>query len=346
MVGHAPGPQGEFERAGERVGAEENREVPRRPAAGEHRSGDLGSDTLGLLESRAIEHDPHRRARPCGGDESFVLPPGVVGDQAVGRPQNIRRAPVVVLQLHDLRGGIVPLELEDVANARAPPSIDRLIGIAGHGEMRVFDRQATEDRILNGVGVLVFVYEDEAVPGIEFAAEVGVLRENRGHVHEQVIEIDRVGPHEHLLVDRPDPQRQILGGFSPAGLEGGRREQVVFRPGDDAGNPVDRRVRGGKAKRFHGPLQRGGRIIGVEDGVVARQPDEPSVATDQPGRESVEGAHLHRLRPHEVGHAVPHFVGCLVGEGQGHDPLGRHPLCDQVRNPVSDHAGLAAARAC
>ena len=52
------------------------------------------------------------------------------------------------------------------------------------------------------------------------------------------------------------------------------------------------------------------------------------------------------IAAHEVGHAVPHFAGRLVGEGQGHDPLGRHALRDQVGDPVRDHAGLAAARAC
>ena len=153
-----------------------------------------------------------------------------MSDQPIGRPQDVRRAAVVVLQLDDRRSGIVPLELEDVANARAPPSVDRLIGIAGHGKVRVVDRQATEDRVLNGVGVLIFVHEDEAVPGVEFTAEVGILRENSGHVHEQIIEVDRIGPHEHLLIDRPDPQRQIIGGLSPAGFERGRREQVVLRP--------------------------------------------------------------------------------------------------------------------
>ena len=84
----------------------------------------------------------------------------------------------------------------------------------------------------------------------------------------------------------------------------------------------------------------------VEDRVVARQADLPGVPPQLPGGEPVEGAHLHRLRPDQVGHAPAHLVGGLVGEGECHDRGGGHADRDEVGHAMGDDPGLAAARPC
>ena len=56
---------------------------------------------------------------------------------------------------------------------------------------------------------------------------------------------------------------------------------------------------------------------------------------------------LESVRVGEQGvHALAHFAGGLVGEGDGQDGRWRHTRCaDEVGDAVRDHAGLAAARA-
>ena len=62
-----------------------------------------------------------------------------MGDEPVGGAENIGCAAVVVFELDDLGRGIVPLEFQDVADACAPPAVDRLIRVARHrdfGQLR------------------------------------------------------------------------------------------------------------------------------------------------------------------------------------------------------------------
>jgi hypothetical protein len=95
-----------------------------------------------------------------------------------------------------------------------------------------------------------------------------------------------------------------------------------------------------------GPLQQRGCVVGIEDGVVAREADQPGVPAEQTGREAMERPHFHRLWADHVGDAPPHLVGGLVRERERDDPCGRDSGRDQVRDPMRHHASLAAPRAC
>jgi hypothetical protein len=346
LVGNAARAQRHLQRSGEGVGAEQDRDIPGPAAARGHGGGDLVGDAVGLLVAGGIEHDPHGRSRRGVGDEPLRLASGVVGDEPVGRAEDVGGGAVVAFQLHHRGGRVVALELEDVADARAPPAIDGLIRVSGHGEMRMVDREPAQDAILHGVGVLVLVDENEAVAGVERGAELGLVDEEAGHVHEQVVEVDGVGSQECLLVGGPHATGHLVDGTAPARLEGVGREQVVLGPADHARHPVDRRAGQGHAALLRGPLQQRPRVVRVEDGVVARESDEPRVPAQQPGGEAVEGAHLDRLRTGQGRHAAAHLVGRLVGEGEGDDLLRTNARGDQVGDAVRDDAGLAAARPC
>ena len=265
-------------------------------------------------------------------------------DETVGRAEDVRRAPVVVLELHHARGRVVAFELEDVADARTAPSVDRLVGIAGHREIRVIDRQSPEDRILGGIRVLVLVDEDPAVTGVELAAEFGVVEDQPRHVDEQVIEVDGIAFEHHLLIDRPQPDGDLVGRPAPACFEGFRSEEVVLGAADDPCETVDRSVGEVQTESLRRPLHHRPGVVGVENRIVTGQPDHPGVGTEQPGRETVERPHFDRLRADERRHPAAHLVGGFVGERQGHDGVGRHPLQDEVGDPVGDDTRLAAAR--
>ena len=181
------------------------------------------------------------------------------------------------------------------------------------------DREAADDAILRGVGVLVFIDEDPAVPRIEDRPQVGVVGEQPGDMHEQVVEVHRVGVEQHLLVDGPEPPGHFIGRASPARLEGFRGEQVVLRPADGAREAVDRRVREREAELLRGSLEDCAGVVGIEDRVVAGEADEAGVPPQEAGGEAVEGAHLDRLGADELRDAAAHLVGGLVGEREGDD---------------------------
>ena len=84
------------------------------------------------------------------------------------------------------------LEFQDVADAGAAPSINRLVRVAGGADVLVFQRQAAGDHVLRVVGVLVFVDQNVSKAVFEVCAEVGMVAEQEGRLEQQVIEIDRL----------------------------------------------------------------------------------------------------------------------------------------------------------
>ncbi len=86
----------------------------------------------------------------------------------------------------------------------------------------------------------------------------------------------------------------------------------------------------------------------VVDGVAGGNADRLTLATQQARTQRVERAEPHAADavPDQLLHASTHLAGRLVGEGDGADLVGAHAPCrDHVRDPVREHAGLAAAGA-
>ena len=207
--------------------------------------------------------------------------------------------------------------------------------------------QLAHQRVLRVVGVLVLV--DEHVP----EAPPVVLRDRgqplqqRDRLHDQVVEVERVGRAQPGLVDGVDlgDLALVLVGGAVGCVVGG--EQLVLEVGDLGGEPP------------------GGELLGVQLQVAGHQPDEPARVVgvvDGEGaphaevlRLAAQDPHAHRVErgdPHRVGaaahqrvDALLHLGGGLVGEGDRHDLAGVHPtLGEHPGDAVGEHAGLARAR--
>ena len=265
-------------------------------------------------------------------------------DQRVGRPQDGLGAAVIAFELDDADFGKVLLEIEDVLDIRSAPAVDRLIGIAGHGQVGVIDRQRPHDRVLRQIGVLIFVDQDIAVAGVERAARFRTAAQQHGDVQQQIVEVDRVGPQQPLGIERIDPLDDVSQRMPAAGRVFGGRDQVVLGPAQGVGNAIGRvmgRVDAGLFQHSAEHLPAVGRVV---DGEILAQPDQGRVLPQQPGTKPMKRAHPDRLAGGQSLDALPHFVGGLVGERQGQDLPGRDAVVQELGDAMGDDPGFSAAR--
>ena len=127
-----------------------------------------------------------------------------------------------------------------------------------------------------------------------------------------------------------------------------RTDEVVLPAADrseDRGRP--QLAGAGELEVTEHLLHQAALVVRVVDGETRIEPDRRAVATEHARRERVERAHrdVSPALPDEREDPLAHLVGGLVGEGDGKDVPRPHATdADEVRDPVGEHARLAAAR--
>ena len=101
--------------------------------------------------------------------------------------------------------GKILLEVEDVAQVRAPPFVDRLVRIADDTQVAVRADQLFHQQILRPVRVLVFVDHREAEFPRVALADGRRLIEELHRLEQEVVEVERARVLERLLVSRVNP---------------------------------------------------------------------------------------------------------------------------------------------
>ena len=164
-------------------------DAPRRPGRDERLH--LARDPLGLLvlavRLEALDEHAARVLRP----ELLVLARLVAADDRMCRIQDQLRGAVVLLQLDDRGLGVVALEVEDVAQVRAAPGVDRLVVVAHDARFRWRRREMADPQVLRPVRVLVLVDVQVAPPLLVVGQHVGRLVEQAHGLVEQVVEVER-----------------------------------------------------------------------------------------------------------------------------------------------------------
>ena len=124
--------------------------------------------------------------------ELFAAPARVAFDDGVGRRENSVGRTIILFQLDDFDLGEMFLQLEQVGNLRAAPSVNALVIVAHDAQVAVLASQRVDQVKLGGVGVLVFIHHHVMILFPACSERVGVLREKPERQQNQIIEIDGV----------------------------------------------------------------------------------------------------------------------------------------------------------
>ena len=207
--------------------------------------------------------------------------------------------------------------------------------------------EALDEHVLRTIGVLVLVDQQVAELRRVAGPDDGRGLEQLHRLEEQIVEVERVALRERLAV--------LLEDFGD--LLATNRPVVAERLGalHAVLGVADARERHPRRQQLVVDLQGledlldGADLVGrVVDHEVARKADRGRFAAQQPGADRVEGRNPHRsgLAVEERSDTLAHFLGGLVGEGDGEDLVEvGEPAADDVGDAIGDDTGLARAGA-
>jgi len=193
--GHSPysGQISILEGPGLRVRAVQDRDRPiREPGRPGHARLDLPHDPARLVVLVERLQDGDRLAFPALGSERLPLPLDVLGDYVVRGLQDPPGGAVVPFEADDAGAGKRLLEVEDVADIRSAPSVDRLVIVPDHHEVTVTPREQLDEPELGPVRVLILIHEDEREPLTVPIEQLWITLEELDGLHQQIVEVERV----------------------------------------------------------------------------------------------------------------------------------------------------------
>ena len=200
-----------------------------------------------------------------------------------------------------------------------------------------------DDLVLRGVHVLKFVHQHVIEALLPPRQPLGVRREQRQRVQQQVVEVHGVGlpqdPTELLVAVGRDLRERRVG---VSGEDLGRDHPVLGCR--DEGMQRPRRVRlGGEVPLLQHAAQQLFGVLRVVNRIAGAEAEQRSFAAQQACRERMEGADPQpaRVGPEQGRDAPAHLFRGLVGKGDGEDAVGAHAAGqDQVGDARRQHARL------
>ena len=296
----------------------------------------------------------HRLTRPGFRAQVFAQAVAVVADEFIGGVQDVAKAAVVALQLDLVGDPELPHKVCHVADTRPPKCVDALVVVAhshhratgqAGSAVRPLPREHLDPGVLQLVGVLELIDQDVAkAPLVVLAHRLVVTQQLEAAQHQlakvhhaftlalrlvQGINLDFLA---HFLVAR----RQILGALA-----------IFLAPGDEVhqlfrGEPLIVHI-----ELFAQAFDAGQLVLGVQNLKRGRQAGQLVVRSQEAVAQAVKGANPHAahidrehgLQPHQ------HFLGGLVGEGDGQNTAGRHLAgLKQPGDAGRQHPGFARTR--
>ena len=305
-------------------------------------------------------------ARTGGGPQLLGATVGVAFNDRVRRGEDVLRGTVVLFQQDCVGVRVVLLEVRNIADIRAAEGVDGLVGVTHHGQLgrghgvrvgaavsrclRVGADQFTHQLVLGVVGVLVLVHEDVAELAAVVVRDFGELLEQKDGAANQVVKVEGVGGAQTLRVDGVDLRDSLLVRVIArhAGCVRLGADQLVLQRGDAVAHGLGGELLGVQVELFNDEAQQALRVGRIVDGEGGLQTQGGGLTAQHAHAEAVEGRDPHVLgaRADQCLNTFTHFGGCLVGEGDGENLAGGRAVgCEQVRDAVGEHAGLAGAGA-
>ncbi len=248
-------------------------------------------------------------------------------DHGVGGAEDVAGGPVVLLEFDHLGAGKVALEVKDVAQVGASPSVDRLVVVADHAQVAMGCGQFAQQQVLGGVGVLVLVDHQITETLLVFGQHLGKLFEQAHGEHDDVVEVDGVVGLERLLVARIDGGGHVLVGVAPAHGEVFRSDQAVLGVRDHPEDAVGIELLSVEMNLLLEVLDQAHLVGGAVDGKVLLVTEPVDVLAQQTHAQGVKGRDDHALAAplaDQLLDAFLHLASRLVGEGHCQDILRRH----------------------
>ena len=268
----------------------------------------------------------------------------IVRDDGIRRVEDVLGRPVVLLEQDHLRVREIALELGDVADVGPTERIDRLVAVAHDGERRPGDcstrvelhpgvcgdvvrgnrpDELPDERVLGVVRVLILIDEHMPEPALVERRDIRKRAEKVDGLGDDVVEVERIRPAKSggvplEYLNEPGLLRIVHIDAAGKGVDVG---QLVFELRDATRHPA-----GGEADRvcaelLDDPFEKGTLVGGVVDGETLLHAHRFSL----PAQDARAGG-MERRDPHALGripderfHALPHFGGRLVREGDGED---------------------------
>ena len=273
-------------------------------------------------------------------------------DGSIGKFQDFRDAPVVLLDPVDPRFGVALGKAQDVFHIGPPPGVDGLGIIPHHHEALVLPHQEVHQLALHLVGVLEFVHHHVLEALLVESPQFLVLLQEAEGKHQEVIKIHRVDLALLLPVTPLHP-----GDLLPPLLKVGitlLEEILESHPGIlNQAEDRDQDIGLGKAPRRGVNLAlRDDRVherllvIPVHDGEGLGEPDLLRMPPEDPIAYRMKRAtpHLADIPGDQGPYPLQHLLGRLVGEGQEEDVARLDAPVEEVGHPVGQGPGLARSR--
>ena len=170
---------------------------------------------------------------------------------------------------------------------------------------------------------------------------------------QQIVKIERAGLAQNLVVDAEDLGSMLARFVAGLGGAGGHlvgSDAVIFCVADLRAHAARRIIVGGKIELRERAFHRGGLVVVIVNGKIARQAEVVRLAAQQARAERMKGRDpdvrsVAARRAQQVADALLHHAGGFVGERDGENRAARNAHFDQVRDAIGDDARLAGARA-
>jgi hypothetical protein len=294
--------------------------------------------------------------------QRLVDPPGHRLDHGGGRGRDPLTAAVGLLEAHDARRRPLRLEVGERLGGGAAEAVDRLVVVAGRGDLAAVGHEQPQQQPLGEARVLQVVHQHVPVAAREPRTHVRFLAQQPEGAQHEVAEVQRPRLAQHPVVRAEQlAELALAGGARPLGLAERRRPGGVVLAGDElvleAVDPADDRAEHrarvaaqvvvaqrqivDALEQHREPVGRGDRRGERVDAGLER------LVVQQPCAEALEGRDRGLLGGRPAEPLLDPLAQRVGGRREHEDALGRHRVGRALCEPgeaLDERRGLACAR--